>query len=82
VGDGSDREKAYLDLYNVSHSPRMILFDDSDHSRPWKQTMIIPCAVVAHVYTLAYIGRQALLIRRDVAIKYSKEIINLRYLLA
>jgi hypothetical protein len=81
VGDGKSREKAYLDLYNASNSPKMILIDDSDHCRPWKQTMIVPCAVVSHGYRLICIGRQTLLIRGDVARMYSQEIIKLRHIL-
>jgi hypothetical protein len=82
VADGYGREKAYIDLYNISRFPKMILVDDTDHSRPWKQTMIVPVAVVSHGYKLIYMGRQTLLVRKDIADTYSHELLSLRPILS
>ena len=81
VGDGREREKSYLNLYNKSSFPKLILIDDSDHSRPWKQTMIVPVAMVSHGYRLVYMGRQTLLVRKDVAEGCEEILLKLRSLL-
>lgn len=76
IGDGHAREKAYFDLYKNANQPKMILIDDSDHSSPWKQTLIVPEAM-SDGYRLIYMGRQTLLIREDVAERYVKPLENL-----
>ena len=68
-----NRATAYLNLFNISNSPKMILIDDTDHCRPWKQTLIVPCAV-KEGYSIIYVGRQTLLIRGDIVEKYAKDI--------
>ena len=73
VGDGGARAKAYSDLYDISNRPKMILIDDTDHTTPWKHTLIVPSAT-ADGYKIIYIGRQTLLVRGDVAEKYAKDI--------
>ena len=76
IGNGNAREKAYLELYKLSSKPKRILIDDSAHSSPWKQTLIVPKAM-SDGYKLIYIGRQTLLIRNDVADQHNKEIIKI-----
>jgi len=48
----------------------MILIDDTDHISPWKHTLIVPQAMIDG-YKLIYIGRQTLLVRRDIAKEYN-----------
>ena len=67
--DGDSRARAYLDLYEVSNRPEMILIDDTDHSNPWKQTLIVPAAV-SQGYRIIYTGRQTLLVRDSTAKKH------------
>lgn len=78
VGDGNARAKSYLDLYNISNHPKMILIDDTDHTTPWKHTLIVPSAT-ADGYKIIYIGRQTLLVRGDVSEKYAKDIERFGY---
>jgi len=60
-GDGGGRARAHLDLYNISNRPKIILIDDTDHSDPWKQTLVVPAAV-SQGYKIVYVGRQTLLV--------------------
>lgn len=78
LGDGNARANAYLELYNISNHPKMILIDDTDHTSPWKQTLITPAAV-NDGYKIIYIGRQTLLLRHDIAEKYAKDIEYFNY---
>lgn len=80
VGDGYDREKSYLKQYLESHFPKCILIVDSDHSRPWKQTMIVPVAMVSHGYRLVYVGMQTLLIRQNISNEFNGVLLELRLL--
>ncbi len=78
TGDSNARALAYLELYKISNHPKMILIDDSDHTSPYKHTLIVPHAV-NDGYKIIYTGRQTLLLRRDVSITYAKDLEHLGY---